>query len=193
MNKDLTGNRDIPGPKAGAPYDLDTVSFAERLAGSGSFTALFRDGMGLLEETADYLDGPGRGESRSLSRVTGLAYATESMKLTTRLMQIASWLLLQRAVNDGEMSSTQAAAEKSKVRLDHPEDRDRSVGYEDLPDGLQALIERSLRLQARVRHLDRQLRGERLGSSREAADGSDDHPVLSQFDKLRSAFGTPES
>lgn len=193
MNKDLTGNQDLPAAKAGAPYDLDTVSFAERMAGSGSFTALFRDGMGLLEETADYLDGPGRGESRSLSRVAGLAYATESMKLTTRLMQIASWLLLQRAVNDGEMSSTQAATEKSKVRLDHPEDRERSVGYEDLPDGLQALIERSLRLQARVRHLDRQLAGERRNSSGRETDGSDHHPVLSQFDKLRSAFGGRDS
>ena len=39
------------------------------------------------------------------------------MRLTTRLMQLASWLLLQRAVNDGEMSDEQARLEKAKVKL----------------------------------------------------------------------------
>jgi hypothetical protein len=40
------------------------------------------------------------------------------MRLTTRLMQMASWLLLQRAVNNGEMNRDQVLAEKNKVRLD---------------------------------------------------------------------------
>ena len=42
------------------------VSFSERLAGSQAFSALFREGMGLVEETAAYLDGPGRQESKAL-------------------------------------------------------------------------------------------------------------------------------
>ena len=37
-------------------------------AGSEVFDRLFRDGMGLVEEAAAYLDGPGRTESRKLSR-----------------------------------------------------------------------------------------------------------------------------
>src|SRR6516165_4968496 len=80
------------------------VPFGERLAASQNFSQLFRDGMKLVEETAAYLDGPGRHESKQLDRSTALAYATESMRLTTRLMQLASWLLLHRAVNEGEMS-----------------------------------------------------------------------------------------
>ena len=36
--------------------------------------------------------------------MTALSYASESMRLTTRLMQLASWLLLQRAVAEGELS-----------------------------------------------------------------------------------------
>ena len=83
--------------------DAGTVSFGEKLAGSQSFSTLFREGMALVEETAAYLDGPGRKESKSLERNAALAYATESMRLTTRLMQLASWLLLHRAVNEGEM------------------------------------------------------------------------------------------
>ena len=71
----------------------EAVSFGERLASSQAFTDLFRDGMALVEETATYLDGPGRKESKRLERSAALAYATESMRLTTRLMQLASWLL----------------------------------------------------------------------------------------------------
>src|SRR3974390_1691174 len=93
------------------------VSFGARLAASQSFSALFRDGMKLVEETASYLDGPGRQQSKKLDRAGALAYATESMRLTTRLMQLPSWLLLHRAVNEGEMSLDQANKEKTKVKL----------------------------------------------------------------------------
>src|SRR5215469_13926392 len=93
------------------------VSFGERLTGSQAFAELFRDGMALVEETATYLDGPGRQQSKRLERAGALAYATESMRLTTKLMQLASWLLLHRAVKEGEMSLAQASKEKSKVKL----------------------------------------------------------------------------
>src|SRR5438128_8936432 len=95
----------------------EAVSFGERLAASQHFSDLFRDGMTLVEETATYLDGPGRQESKKLERAAALAYATESMRLTTRLMQLASWLLLHRAVKEGEMALAQASKEKAKVKL----------------------------------------------------------------------------
>ena len=93
------------------------LSFATKLVSSESFKTLFRDGMTLVEETAAYLDGDGREDAKKLPRLAALAYATESMRLTTRLMQTASWLLLQRAVNEGELTQTEAASEKRKVRL----------------------------------------------------------------------------
>src|SRR5499425_2096569 len=114
-------------------HDAEPVSFGEKLASSQSFTALFREGMALVEETAAYLDGPGRRESKILERRGALAYATESMRLTTRLMQLASWLLLHRAVKEGEMSLAQASKEKSKVKLS-------SVDYHD-PNNIKLLPE----------------------------------------------------
>jgi regulator of CtrA degradation len=48
------------------------VSFGERLAGSQAFASLFREGMTLVEETAAYLDGPGRTESKKLQRSAAL-------------------------------------------------------------------------------------------------------------------------
>src|SRR3954449_6664536 len=93
------------------------VLFSEKLASSQAFAGLFKEGMALVEETASYLDGPGRQESKKLDRSASLAYATESMRLTTRLMQLASWLLLDRAGKEGEMSLAQAQKEKAKVKL----------------------------------------------------------------------------
>ena len=63
------------------------VQFSERLTNSAAFGVLFREGMDLVEETAAYLDGDGRSEAKALERSVSLTYATESMRLTTRLMQ----------------------------------------------------------------------------------------------------------
>src|SRR6188768_4479350 len=123
------------------------VWFGARLAGSQAFADLFRDGMALVEETAAYLDGPGRQESKKLTRNGALAYATESMRLTTRLMQLASWLLLHRAVKEGEMSLAQASAEKAKVKLS-PTDTTDPNSTELLPAALGDLIARSQKLYA---------------------------------------------
>jgi regulator of CtrA degradation len=129
------------------------VSFGARLAASPSFSALFRDGMKLVEETASYLDGQGRKDSKKLERAAALAYATESMRLTTRLMQLASWLLLHRAVNEGEMSLDQANKEKTKVKLVPAQPIDTTI-FNGLPEKLGALIERARKLHDDVRRLD---------------------------------------
>jgi len=133
--------------------EAGAVSFSERLTSSQAFATLFRDGMALVEETASYLDGPGRQDSKKLERNAALVYATESMRLTTRLMQLASWLLLHRAVKEGEMTLAQANKEKSKVRLAACEPGDaKSIAL--LPAALQELIARSVKLQGEVRRLD---------------------------------------
>jgi regulator of CtrA degradation len=156
------------------------VSFGERLAGSQVFSTLFRDGMALVEETAAYLDGPGRKESKLLERNAALAYATESMRLTTRLMQLASWLLLHRAVNEGEMSLAQASQEKRKVKLATGEGRD-DEAVRLLPAHLRNLIERSNKLQDRVRRLDATIHAG-------AADKPQSSPVERQLGLLKAAF-----
>ncbi|PJI54755.1 AraC family transcriptional regulator [Methylobacterium radiotolerans] len=97
--------------------DQDWVDFGRSYVNSEAFKALFRDGMTLVEETAAYLDGEGRDESRLVSRDATLSYAAESMRLTTLLMQIASWLLVQRAVAEGEMTPAEALQEKHRVKL----------------------------------------------------------------------------
>ena len=167
-------------------FQAPAISFGDRLAASGSFKALFRDGMALVEETAAYLDGDGREEAKRLPRAAALGYASESMRLTTRLMQIASWLLLQRAVNEGEMTQEEASSDKRRTRiawqsLPHP-----NATLELLPEMLQALVANSLRLQDRIVRLDRMM------SEPDAAVVSfsvEPRPLEAQMSRLREAFG----
>src|ERR1700756_3162087 len=84
-------------------------------ARSELFQRTFQEGMDLVEETAGYLDGAGRQASKLLSRNAALAYAAESMRLTTRLMQVASWLLVQRAVREGDMAPTAACEDRYRL------------------------------------------------------------------------------
>ena len=157
------------------------VQFSERLTNSAAFGTLFREGMDLVEETAAYLDGAGRSEAKALDRSVSLTYATESMRLTTRLMQLASWLLLHRAVKEGEMTLSQANKEKSKVRLAACEPGDaKSLAL--LPEKLQDLIARSTKLQAEVRRLDATMH------AAPAPAITADNPVERQLGLLKAAF-----
>ena len=150
-------------------------------ARSELFARTFQEGMDLVEETAAYLDGAGRQEAKSLSRKSSLAYASASMRLTTRLMQVASWLLVQRAVREGDMTPDAACEDRYRINAEDEATPAGPVGM-DQPVGLLGLLERSERLHERVRHLDRRMYVE--GVAVEAP-----HPVLSQHDRLKSAFG----
>lgn len=163
--------------------ERDWVDFGATYLASEAFKALFREGMALVEESAAYLDGQGREESRLLSRDGTLAYASESMRLTTRLMQIASWLLVQRAVAEGEISAAQAMQEKTRVRLTTPE-LPRADAGTVLPTSLQDLIVRTRRLHARVLHLDGLISDDRPTPVATRS------PVEAQHDLLRSTFKT---
>ena len=166
---------------AAAP--ANAVAFVHRHAASGAFKDLFREGMALVEEAAAYLDGPGRANLRALARPAALAYSTESMRLTTRLMQVASWLLLQRAVNEGELTSSQAQAERVRVKLSREDYGCAPELFDQLPATLRSLSQRSLRIQERVIHLDQS-----LVVAHSTAPFRAPSEVASQVERLRAAF-----
>ncbi len=164
-----------------------TIKLAERRVFTHSFKPLYDEGMGLVEQAAEYLDGQGRAEAKKLSRAAATLYAAESMRLTTRLMQIASWLLLQRAANSGEMSRDQVAAEKSKVRLDTASANADATAWNELPDSFIDLVKRSLNLQALVRRMDDEIYGKNAFSLTSASENSS-NPVSDQISLLNTAF-----
>lgn len=161
------------------------IPFGKKFAESGNFSAVFEEGMGLVEATAAYLDGEGRTEAKQLEPPVSLAYATESMRLTTRLMQIASWLLIRRAVNDGEMTPEEAFEEQHKVKFQSPQTGTSEETYAALPERLRALNDASLNLYRRVIAIDRLLKAELDDGPKRTSNEA----LGEQFSRLTDAFG----
>jgi len=155
--------------------DLTVKSFA----GSVLFERTFNEGMSLVEEAACYLDGRGKQESRELPRNAALIYASESLRVTTRLMQAASWLLVQRAVHEGDMRAEDAADERYRLGSREICFGGRGTTVEILPARLQDLLVRSESLYRRVARLEQILFG--------GADAARGARVY--FEQLERAFG----
>jgi len=160
------------------------IAIGPRIVASGGFDLLYGEGMGLIEEVAAYLDGDGRNESQILGREAAFLYATESMRLTTRLMQLASWLLLQRAVNEGEISKENARSEKEKVKFSATPSERGGPGYDQLPEALRAYIDKGDRLFERVMQFDTLERGRMPELDPGTANG-----IADQLARLKAAFG----
>jgi regulator of CtrA degradation len=168
----------------GAGREGVTVSFGARFAASELFDRVFQEGMALVERTAAYLDGEGRKEAKRLRAPISVLYATESMRLTTRLLELASWLLIRRGLRDGSITPEEGRRKRERVKL-------RSFGrpshishYSELPVGLRQLIEESFAMTDRIIKLDRTLDGSATEHEAAAA-----NPVAAQIAGLQVAFG----
>jgi len=168
--------------ESAAPATGVTISFGERFAASDQFDAIFKEGMALVEHTARYLDGPGRQEARKLRGPLSVLYATESMRLTTRLLELASWLMIRRALKSGEISAEEARSKRQRVKLKGPGRPSHVKGFIELPDGLQQLIAQSFSLNDRIVQLDRAME-----LALEDPIPSD-NPVGAQVTRLQEAF-----
>jgi regulator of CtrA degradation len=180
----MPDNQDHPKQDPNGQTRDNTIRLAEHFTRSHKFKSLFADGMGLVEESANFLDGPGREAAKKLPRTASVLYASESMRLTTRLMQLASWLLLHRAVGEGEMTRSQVIEEKKKVKLDQLASQIASPGWDEVPTEFRELVRRSLNLHKRIKMLDDEIYGENPGKSVPQT-----NPVTAQINLLATAFG----
>jgi regulator of CtrA degradation len=89
---------------------------------------------------------------------------------------------VQRAVREGDMAAE--AALDASYRLAAETNAEPAPEANILPGPLATLLGRSERLFDRVRHLDARMYANVGG------DAEPPHPVLSQMDRLRTAFGT---
>ena len=162
----------------------DPVSFGLAFAQSPQFDAVFSEGMALVERAAAYLDGAGRVELRKLAPPVATTYATESMRLTTRLLDVASWLLVQRASKDGEITGPEAETRRRKIKL-RPSGRPSHIKHFDqLPKTLQAMIVESFAISDRIIRIDQAMR---CGNTI-ATPAVSTNPVGAQISTLRAAF-----
>ena len=118
------------------------------------FSRTYDEALVLVVEARDYLVNnlaTDRGEASFGDRVI---YDCETMRLTTRLTQVMAWLLIQRAVHEGEIGADEAKQEECRlggreVCLDNDLDM-----VAALPAHLGALMGRSLTLYQRIARLD---------------------------------------
>ncbi len=171
---------ELMGDDNPAPNTASRAGEIRDFARSELFERTFQEGMDLVEETAAYLDGDGRRESKLLSRSAALAYAAESMRLTTRLMQVASWLLVQRAVREGDMAPEAACEPRYRLSERKVESE---PSHSEMPIALVEYLVRAEKLHDRVLYLDRRM-------YLDAAPEPDANPVLSQLGMLEAAFRT---
>lgn len=161
-----------------------TVSFGEHFAASDQFDVVYQRGMELVERTAAYLDGPGRQEAKVLNSSVALTYATESMRLTTRLLDLASWLLIRRSLRDGEITAEEARRKRARIKLRTSGRPSHITNFDALPERLRQLIDESFQLSDRVMRIDK--------SIHTAGDGGSLHPaanpVAAQIAELQAAF-----
>jgi regulator of CtrA degradation len=168
------------GPVLNAP-----ISLVDRLQSSEQFDSLFKEGMALVERTATYLDGQGRRDAKGLASGVTVLYATESMRLTTRLLDLASWLLIRRALKQGEITEIEARMKRQSVKLQALGRPSHIKGYEDLPTQFRALVEQSFVLLDKITHLDRAL----SPGVAQPVIAVGENPVSAQILRLNRAFG----
>lgn len=172
-------------PQQASQAPAATLSFAERYVKSEQFDRVFQEGMALVERTAAYLEGEGRTAARKLVPPVSIAYATESMRLTTRLLELASWLLIRRSINAGEITAEEAARKRARLKLNGSGRPSHNSQFEKLPDGLQRLIEESFQLNDRITQIDRAM----TAMSAPAAELVAGNPVARQLAQIQTAFG----
>ncbi|HEX8214711.1 MAG TPA: DUF1465 family protein [Allosphingosinicella sp.] len=113
--------------------------------------SLYVEAMLLADEARAYFDKHGRDDRMALDPLVRVGFSCESLKVTTRLMHIIAWLLTQRAVAAGELTTEQAR--KPERQLGEAIESDDEV-LEKLPKSALELIRSSRDLYERVRRIE---------------------------------------
>ncbi|RVT95141.1 DUF1465 family protein [Sphingomonas crocodyli] len=135
---------------------------------------LYTEAMLLADEARAYFE-RASAERDALQPIDRVVFSCESLKVTTRLMHILSWLLSQRAVEMGQIDRIEARM--STRRIGEAADSDPAT-LAGLPAEAIALIEASRELYARVARLD---------AAEEPAEPAPS-PALNLLSRLESAF-----
>ncbi len=116
------------------------------------FSRTYDEAFDLLLEARDYLAYREPIDRQAIDIGDRLVVNCEAMRLTSRLTQIMAWLLVQRAVVAGEITPSEAAAERNRL-AGQSVCRARNAAAR-IPPSLQSLLDRSYSLYTRVERLD---------------------------------------
>jgi regulator of CtrA degradation len=112
---------------------------------------LYVEAMVLADEARSYFDESGRLERELLDPMARVSFSCESLKVTTRLMHVIAWLLTQRALEAGELRSSDALDPSRRLG---PAPLSDSAALAAMPRQAQQVIASSVDLYRRVARLD---------------------------------------
>ncbi|AMK22495.1 hypothetical protein K426_07740 [Sphingobium sp. TKS] len=138
---------------------------------------LYVEAMIMADEARAYFDIRETSGPEADDPLRRVAFACESLKVTTRLMHIIAWLLSQRAWQRGELNDAEMLDEK--YRLGHAATTDPALSA-NFPFAARALIEASQDLYERVARLQ-----DRMARPRAQAEPN---PARALMDRLNAAF-----
>jgi regulator of CtrA degradation len=118
--------------------------------------------LALLVAARDYLTYAVPAARPDLAPAQRLQVSCEAMRVTARLSHVMAWLLAQKAVEAGEITS-RAAAEAYRLSEDDVCLLEGEGEPPGLPPGLQDLLHKSRALYVRVTRLDQLVRRTALG------------------------------
>jgi regulator of CtrA degradation len=118
------------------------------------FGRTFDEALALTREARDYLRDYGEEESRELAVDVAAHFSVEIMRLTSRLTNMMAWLLVQRAVHQGELSREEVREDNWRLGGGEICLKKGAVDPEMLPPYLCDLLRRSERLYRRIARLD---------------------------------------
>lgn len=121
------------------------------------FRRTYHETMDLMIEARNYMAFVERREREQASVNTGLRMSCEAMRVTSRLTQVMAWLMMQRAVEEGEITSDLALADENRLSGQDVCADESHLADEALPGGLRSLMDRSYRLYMRVARLEEQM------------------------------------
>lgn len=118
------------------------------------FRRTYDEALDLMVEARNYMAYVERRERERAGAMNGLRMSCEAMRVTSRLTQVMAWLMMQRAVHEGEVAADEALAEANRLSGGDVCLDDSFSGDRTLPRGLRSLLERSFSLYQRIARLE---------------------------------------
>ena len=92
-----------------------------------------------------------------VERIDEAQLSCETMRMTSRLTQAMAWIMVQKAVHYGELTSEEACEERYRLGGREVCLAERDMARLDMPAQLRHLMDRSLTVYQRIERLDRML------------------------------------
>lgn len=117
----------------------------------------YHEALDLLSEAHTYISYRQALDESKMSSRQRLLMSYETMRLTARLTQIMAWLMMQRAVQQGDLPRDETGFDPAtEVSANVLALDERELDEADLPRGLKYLMEKSHGLYTRIQRLEEQ-------------------------------------